>query len=184
MMPAYFMLPPSQVVRTRRLRVDRDGTIAMTFGLLLLPTLFAIGVGVDVMRAYSAKMRFEAAFDNAAMALRSSAATESAAALQSRMQSYLDLAGVPGGHVALRMSDPLKPVVTVTASTSVSTTLMQLAGMRSLPLRAAAQIVRQHPPEGQATPLDGDDQVGRETEIQRPHLLQRGLRRGFTVNQD
>lgn len=181
-MPAYFM-PPARFARIRVLRGDRHGTVAMMFGLLLLPTLVAIGIGVDVVRAYSAKMRFEAAFDNAAMALQASAATETAAALQVRMQSYLDLANVPGGHVALRMSDPLRPVVTVTASASVSTTLMQLAGMKSLGLHAAAQIVRQHPPGGQATPRDGDE-VSRDAEIQRPHLLQRGVRRGFSVNQD
>lgn len=156
MMPAYVM-PPARFARLRVLRGDRDGTVAMMFGLLLLPTLVAVGIGVDVVRAYSAKMRFEAAFDNAARALQASAATETAAALQMRMQSYLDLAKVPGGHVSLRMSDPLKPVVIVAASTSVSTTMMQLAGMKNLPLRAAAQVVRQHPPTSQATRPGGDN---------------------------
>ena len=144
--------------RTGNLRDSRDGTVAMMFGLLLLPTLVAIGVGVDVARAYSAKMRFNAAFDNAVLALRASAATETAASLQARMQSYVDLANpspAPGGHVTLRMSDPLNPVVMVTASTSVPTMLMQLAGVNSLPLHAAAQIVRQHPPVSPAAPRGG-----------------------------
>jgi Putative Flp pilus-assembly TadE/G-like len=167
MMPTPVMPPTSAIARMCDLRHSRDGTVAMMFGLLLLPTLVAIGVGVDVVRAYSAKMRFEAAFDNAAMALRASAAAETPAALQARMQSYLDLANVRGGHVTLRMSDPLKPVVIMTASTSVPTMLMQLAGVRSLPLHAAAQVVRQHPPESQATPRDGDDDRGGSWEEER-----------------
>jgi Flp pilus assembly protein TadG len=170
MMPAQGMPTTSAIARMGNLRRSRDGTVAMMFGLLLLPTLVAIGAGVDVARAYSAKIRFEAAFDNAALALRASAASETAATLQARMQSYLDLANPSpalGGHVTLRMSDPLNPVVIVTASTSVPTALMQLAGVSSLPLHAAAQVVRQHPPSSQATPRDGGDDGGVAWEEQR-----------------
>ncbi len=187
MMPAHGMPPISATARIGNLRGSRDGSVAMMFGLLLLPTLVAIGVGVDVARAYSAKMRFDAAFDNAALALRASAASETAATLQARMQSYLDLANpsaAPGGHVTLRMSDPLNPVVIVTASTSVPTTLMQLAGVRSLPLHAAAQIVRQHPPGSQATPRDGGDDGGVSWEEQQRRLMQRGARHGLWLRQD
>jgi hypothetical protein len=178
MMPAYVMLP-ARLSRLRVLRSDRDGTIAMMFGLLLLPTLVAVGIGVDVVRAHSAKMRFEAAFDNAARALQASAATDTAAALQMRMQSYLDLAKVPGGRVTLRMSDPLKPVVIVTASTSVSTTLMQLAGMKSLPLRAAAQVVRQHAPASHATRPGGDNDGGNGEDQRRGVSYDLWLRRDY-----
>lgn len=182
-MPIQRMRPTPMIAQRHGLRDSRDGTVAMMFGLVLLPTLVAIGVGVDVARAYSAKMRFEAAFDNAAMALRASAATETPAALQARMQSYLDLANVRGGHVTLQMSDPLKPVVIMTASTSVPTMLMQLAGVSSLPLRAAAQVVRQHPPESQATPRDGDDDEG-SSEEQRRSRTQGGARHGLWLRQD
>jgi len=187
MMPAHGMPPTSAIARMRHLRGSRDGTVAMMFGLLLLPTLVAIGVGVDVARAYSAKVRFDAAFDNAALALRASAAGETAATLQARMQSYLDLAnpsGAPGGHVTLRMSDPLNPVVVVTASTAVPTMLMQLAGVKSLPLHAAAQIVRQHPPGSQATPRDGGDDGGDNWEEQRRRQMPRGARHGLWLRQD
>src|SRR5260370_8874587 len=160
MMPAHGMPPTSAIARMRHLRDSRGGTVAMMFGLLLLPTLVAIGVGVGVAGGYPAKVRFGAAFDNAALALRASAAGETAATLQARMQSYLDLAnpsGAPGGHVALRMSDPLNPVVVVTASTAVPTMLMQFAGVKSLPLHAAAQIARPHPPGSPATPPNRGD---------------------------
>jgi Flp pilus assembly protein TadG len=178
MMLAHGMPRMSATAGTRNLRNSRDGTVAVTFALLLLPVLAAIGVGVDAARAYSAKMRFDAAFNNAALSLRASAASETAATLQARMQSYLDLAtpsSASGGHVTLRMSDPLQPVVMVTASTAVPTTLMQLAGVRSFPLHAAAQVVRQHPPASQATPGDGGDDNRGTWEEQRQDT-QRGVR--------
>jgi hypothetical protein len=185
------MMPPRVLPQARAiawmspLRDSRDGTVAMIFGLLLLPTLVAVGVGVDVVRAHSAKMRFDDAFSNAALVLQTSAASETAATLQARMQSYLDLADpspASGGHVVLRMSDPLKPVVTVTASMAVPTTLMQLAGVNSLPLQAAAEVVRQHPPGSQAAPHgDGDDDVWEE---QLRRLMPRGARHGLWLRED
>jgi Flp pilus assembly protein TadG len=185
MMPPQGLSPTSLIVRMRSLRDRRDGTVAMMFGLLLLPTLVTVGAAVDVARAYSAKMRFDAAFDNATMALRASAASETAQTLQARMQSYLDLANpslARGGHVTLRMSDPLNRVVVVTAATAVPTVLMQLAGVTSLPLHAAAQIVRQHPPVNQVTP--GNEGGGDSGEENRRQLEQRGARSGLWLRQN
>ena len=134
--------------------------MATTFALVLLPAVIMVGAGIDVTRAYTARLKFEAAFDKAAEALQSSAAGDSAAVLRARMQGYLDLANpssAPDSHVALRMSDPLQPVVMMTASAAVPTTIMQLAGVPSFRLQAAAEIVRQTPPGSAATPRNGDD---------------------------
>jgi hypothetical protein len=156
---------------------SRDGSVSVTFGLLLLPTLVAVGIGVDIARAYTAKLKFETAFDNAAVALRGSAPSESAAALQARIQGYLDIANpsvAPGDHVELRMSDPLQRVVVMTASAAVPTTVLQLAGVKSLKLHAAAQIVRRHPPGRQYD--DGDDNDDRQQNERRTqHETRHGL---------
>ena len=144
----------------RALRQSRDGSVATTFALVLLPALVVVGAGIDVTRAYTARLKFDAAFDNAAAALQASAATDSAAVLRARMQGYLDLANpssAPDSHVTVHMSDPLQPVVMMTASAAVPTTLMQLAGVPSLRLQAAAQIVRQNPPGSEAASRNGDD---------------------------
>lgn len=177
--------PQGVVARMLRWRADCDGTVAVTFGLLLLPALVAIGVGFDVVRASSAKIRFDAAFDNAATALRTSAASETAATLRARMQRYLDLAAPSstGGRVTLQMSDPLRPVVLVSATTAVPTTLMQLAGIKSLPLRAAAQVVRQHPPGSQAT-TDGSGEDDGRAEEERARAPHRNARDGLWLRQD
>ncbi len=137
------------IASPRRLCESRDGNIAVMFGLLLLPVVVALGVGVDVARSYAATIRFQSAFDNAVSALRASPATDSPATIERRLQSYLDLAYRPsaaGEHVALRLSDPLQPVVTLTASASAGTTVMQLLGVNSMTLHAAARVARLHPP--------------------------------------
>ena len=149
----------------RALRQSRDGSMATTAALVLVPALVVVGAGIDVTRAYTARLKFEAAFDKAAQLLEASPAGETAAVLEARMQGYLDLANpssAPDSHVMLRMSDPLQPVVTMTASAAVPSTLMQLAGVPSFRLQAAAQIVRQNPPGGATTPRNGDDSRRRE----------------------
>jgi hypothetical protein len=85
--------------------------------------------------------------------------------------------------VTLRMSDPLKRVVTVTASAAVPTALMQLAGVQTLPLHATAQIVRQHPPGSEAAPGDGGDDRGGNWE-ERRRQMQRGAQRGLWLRED
>ena len=166
----------------RALRHSRDGSVATTFALVLLPALVVIGAGVDVTRAYTARIKFDAAFDKAAEALRSSPATDSPAVLRARMQAYLDLANpssAPDSHVTVHMSDPLQPVVMMTASAGVPTTLMQLAGVPRLRLQAAAQIVRQNPPGSetgrQTTSRDGDDGRGRGDADQGQYDHRRGI---------
>ncbi|HJT08345.1 MAG TPA: pilus assembly protein TadG-related protein [Stellaceae bacterium] len=162
---------------------SRDASMTTTLALVLVPVLGVLGAGVDVTRAYTARIKFEAAFDNAAAALRASPATDSAAVLQARMQSYLDLANpspAPGSHVTVRMSDPLQPVVMMTASAAMPTTVMQLAGVPSLKLHAAAQVVRQNPPGSQNTPHRGDD--GRRPE--NGDLWQYGHRHGNWLRED
>ena len=99
------------------------------------------------------------------------------------MQGYLDLANpsaAPDSHVTLHMSDPLQPVVMMTASAAVPTTLMQLAGVPSLRLQAGAQIVRKNPPGSEATSRNGDDSRRRRDGNQ----WQYGSRHGLCLRED
>jgi hypothetical protein len=176
------LLPGRAASWLRALRRSRDGSMATTFALVLVPVVAMVGAGIDVTRAYTARIKFDAAFDNAASALRTSAATDSAAVLQARMQGYLDLANpsaAEGSHVTLRMSDPLQPVVMMTASAAVPTTLMQLAGVPSFRLQAAAQIVRQNPPGSDAASRAGDDSRRRDGD-----QWQYSHRRGIWLRED
>jgi hypothetical protein len=128
-MPPQALSSVRPVSSLRALRQSRDGSVATTFALVLLPALFVVGAGIDVTRAYTARVKFDAAFDSAASALRASAATDSAAVLRARMQGYLDLANpssAQGSHVTVRMSDPLQPVVMMTASAAVPTSPMRM----------------------------------------------------------
>ena len=164
-MPSQSPSPGRRAAWLRALRQSRDGSVATTFALVLVPALAVVGTGIDVTRAYTARIKFQAAFDNAADVLRTSPGTDSAAMLRARVQAYLDLANpssAPDSHVTLRMSDPLQPLVMMTATAAVPTTLLQLAGVPSLRLQAAAQIVRRNPPGSEARSRNGDDSRRRQ----------------------
>ncbi|HEX6842492.1 MAG TPA: hypothetical protein VF113_13230 [Stellaceae bacterium] len=160
--------------------------MAVTFGLLLLPTLVAVGVGVDLARAYTAKLKFEAAFNNAAVALSASRSDETEAALRARVQGYLDIgnpSGAPRTHVEMRMSDPLQPVVAMVASAAVPTTVLQLAGVKNLNLHAAARIVRRHPPGSQAG-SQADDSDDNDSQSEDGQRMWRSSRHGNWLRED
>lgn len=137
-----------------RWRDSRDGNVTVMFGLLLLPVVAMLGIGVDVARSYTAKIRFDSAVANATRALSASPAADSPAVIQRRVQAYLDLAyrsSAPGQHVALRLSDPSQPMVRMEASASVKTTAMQLVGVNSMGFGAATVVARRHPPGSDET---------------------------------
>ena len=52
----------------RRLSGDDKGAVAIIFGLMLIPLILAIGVGVDYARAVQFKAQLQAATDNSALA--------------------------------------------------------------------------------------------------------------------
>jgi hypothetical protein len=179
-------LSPTRSGSLGALRQSREGSVAVTFGLLLLPTLVALGIGVDLARAYTAKLKFEAAFNNAAVALSASRSDETAAALRARVQGYLDIANpsdAPRTHVEMRMSDPLQPVVAIAASAAVPTTVLQLAGVKSLNLHAAARIIRRHPPGSQAA-SQADDRNDDDRQWRDGQRMLRGSRPGVWLRED
>jgi len=61
--------PPSRLTRfIFKLLRDRRGSIALIFGLMLIPLVLAAGVGIDYARAVQFKAQLQAATDDAALA--------------------------------------------------------------------------------------------------------------------
>ena len=52
----------------RRLPGDDKGAVAIIFGLMIIPLVLAIGVGVDYARAVQFKAQLQSATDSAALA--------------------------------------------------------------------------------------------------------------------
>jgi Flp pilus assembly protein TadG len=73
----------------RRLISRREGNIAIMFGLALLPMFVAVGMAVDISRAYSVRTRLNSALDDAALALGSAPAGYTTAQLNNMLQTYV-----------------------------------------------------------------------------------------------
>jgi Flp pilus assembly protein TadG len=128
--------------RLRRFIRERDGNIAMIFGLCAIPVVVGCGIAVDVGRAYLVRLDLESALDSSALAVASSTSLTTAQ-LQTRLQSYFD-ANYPmmsqTTNLQVSMTDPTQPVINVTATVDVPTTFLQLINVTQIPVAASNQV--------------------------------------------
>ena len=127
----------------RRLVRERDGNIAMIFGLCAIPVIVGCGIAIDVGRAYLVRMDMESALDASALAVASSTGSLTTAQLQSRLQSYFD-ANYPmmsqTTNLQVSMTDPTQPVINVTATVDVPTLFLRLINVNQVPVAASNQV--------------------------------------------
>jgi Flp pilus assembly protein TadG len=71
-----------------RFAAERQGNVAITFGLSLIPVLALTGAAVDYSRANSMKAEMQAALDSTALMVSKTAASESASQVQSSAHDY------------------------------------------------------------------------------------------------
>lgn len=127
----------------RRLAAARRGSLAITFGLSFIPLVIAVGVGIDLGRAYIVKEKLLHTTDAAGLAV--GAAFDSGQDLSVVLSKYFT-ANFPSGGLGTVTSSGYtyaEPVITVTATATVETTFMQIAGISSITVNASSQITRQ-----------------------------------------
>ncbi len=130
------------------LTCDRGSVIA-TFAAAAIPLTIAAGLGIDAARAYTVKVRLGAALDAAALAVGSSnPAQYTTAQLQTRLNNFF-FANYPatssiGMPVTPTMTyDPANNhIINFTATATVNTVFMRLAGINSLTVNVTNQITR------------------------------------------
>ncbi len=136
------------VARLRQLIRQREGNIAILFGICAIPVVIAAGIAIDAARAYTVKVRLGAALDAAALAVGSEV-NENPAQLATLLQNYFTanypamalgdnvmVAPVPG-NASLTAA-----VVNYQAQATVPMTFMQLVGINSITVTANAQTKR------------------------------------------
>lgn len=127
----------------RRLAAARRGSLAITFGLSFIPLIIAVGVGIDLGRAYLVKEKLLHTTDAAGLAV--GAAFDSGQDLSVVLSNYF-AANFPAGGLGTVTSSGYTvngSVITVTAQASVETTFMKIAGVNSVTVNATSQITRQ-----------------------------------------
>jgi hypothetical protein len=137
----------------RRLISRREGNIAIMFGLAAIPLVVAVGMAIDISRAYSVRTRLGAALDDAGLALGASwpLCTGSngpncytQAQLDGRLQTYV-IANFPSGKLG-SIGTPTftvstdKLTYTINGTASVKTSLMNIIGISSLSVAATSVI--------------------------------------------
>lgn len=122
---------------------DQRGNFAIMFALAALPIIVAAGAAVDISRAYAVENRLKAALDAAALAV-GGAPNHTNQQLQVIAQNYFDAnypaekLGVPG-IVAVTQNGN---VVSLSVKADMPTTLMGIAGIKTLDIAASSQVTR------------------------------------------
>jgi Flp pilus assembly protein TadG len=132
----------SLVANLRRLRRDDRGAVAMMMGLGMIPLMIMAGAAIDYTRATKERTALTTALDATGLAMAPLVRTLSATQLQSRSQAYFDAVfhaqGGVGSPTIVVKTDTQR--LSVSAESSVPTTLMQIAGVRTIPVSSAAVI--------------------------------------------
>ena len=132
----------SKLLRSIRLFGGSEGgNVAITFGLLLLPLIGAVGAAVDYSRANAVKASLQSALDATTLALSKSAAGMDSAALQSSALKYfqVNFTNPSATNFAVNASYNSQggTSLTVNGSVDVPTVFMGVFGYKSINLTAS-----------------------------------------------
>ncbi len=136
------------LTKIRSLPACRSGQVAIIFAFAATMLFIAIGMGIDLWRAYAVKARLQSAVDAAALALASTDRTQYTNPqdpfLVSRVQAYVSTnyptaaLGTPGVPVLSYGGTNLNTII-VTDSATIPTTFMNIVGVNSLSVSATGQ---------------------------------------------
>lgn len=123
---------------------SRSGSIAIMFGIAVIPILIAAGAAVDFSRALVVKNRLGQALDAAALAVGSSKETDDAVLTQLAKDYFAanypaSEIGVPGTiNVSI-----VNKTVTLSGSATLDTSIMNIAGINHLNVDATVEVVKE-----------------------------------------
>jgi Flp pilus assembly protein TadG len=123
-----------------RFRRDASGGVVLLFGLMAIPLMLTIGVTIDYYRAAAARARLQQALDDAAIAAANGPnLTKDARQLIAKNVGLANLGGL-NAQINAEIRGPFETAgpYKVTATASVPTTFMKLAGFNSVPLSVSA----------------------------------------------
>lgn len=126
----------------RRFRRDDRGAVAMMMGLGMIPLVIMAGAALDYSRASKERTVLAAALDAAGLAMAPQVRTLTPAQLQIKTQAYFDAVfraqGGLGSPTVVIKTDVQR--LTVSAESAVPATLMQIAGVHTIPVSSAAVV--------------------------------------------
>ena len=125
-----------------RFRRARDGNVAITFALALIPLLAFVGAAIDFSRANSVKASLQAALDATALMVSKNAASVSSGALQTSAQAYFNAQfnrpEAKNVIVTAAYSSSGGSSVLVTGSADMDTQFIGILGFKTLNITGAS----------------------------------------------
>ena len=125
----------------RRFKADQSGATAMLFGFAALPLLGMAGAAVDYSRAANHQSRMQLAVDATALAIVQSPSNATPQEIQQKGERYLAATLRPDPTVALSSLSVTRAgnVVKVAAAASMNTSLIQVLGIKTMPISTYSQ---------------------------------------------
>lgn len=129
----------------RRFMKDRAGNIAMTFAVVSVPLLGAMGVGVDYIRALNLHREIQGGLDAALVAAVKDIGTKDETALKQQLSNWLAAEATVAGSYTLDTTgvviDKTNFAITAKVKANVDTTFMRLLGKQNIPVAVQATVV-------------------------------------------
>ncbi|SFI71585.1 pilus assembly protein TadG-related protein [Caulobacter sp. UNC279MFTsu5.1] len=124
-----------------RLRRDQRGAVAVTYALLIIPLIIAIGAALDFTFAYNAKDRMQGDLDAALLAAVKTLNTGDPAAVRTKVRTWFATQTNRGGYKLDDITiDQSSYVVQAKATASVPTMIMGVFGINSIPIAASSAV--------------------------------------------
>ena len=124
----------------------RRGSVLVWFAVTMVPLLLATGIAIDIARAYAAKIRLGAALDQAGLAVAST--SNQSIDLTTRLNKYFygnfSSTGI-GTPTSVTMAADANDanVINLTATATVPTIFMRLAGFSTITVTTTAQVTKE-----------------------------------------
>ena len=129
----------------RRFGSDRAGNIAMTFAIVSVPLLGAMGAGVDYIRALNMHREIQGNLDAALVAAVKEVGTKDEKALKLQLTNWLAAEAQTSGAYQLDTNsvviDKTNYGITATVRATVDTTFLRVLGKTSVPVAVNASVV-------------------------------------------
>lgn len=120
---------------------DAEANVALMFGLLLPMLLIGAGISVDYLRAYGAYSEMQSELDIALIAAIKKIDNVSSSEIEDLIGDWFSSQTRIDGFSLEDVSvDTVGSVIRATARAQVSTTLMQIAGINSIPIGVVSEV--------------------------------------------
>jgi Flp pilus assembly protein TadG len=123
------------------LRRAREGSVAPLVAVAMVPTIIALGVGIDLSRAINSRSSLQDAVDATALALAHMPPDTPLETLKAKGDAWLQANLTDGslGPVSLTLT-PSQGELQVSAAATVSTTLTGITGKNQIPIQAGSKV--------------------------------------------